>query len=419
MFAAVSIGIGGMIGAGIFSILGVVAEAAGSAMPLAFIVGGIVALLSTYTYAKMGAKFPSAGGAVVFLVKGFGPGVLSGGVNLFMWIGYLISLALYAHGFAAYAATFVTDAPTATLLKGIGVGVVLLFTFVNTLGAGSVGRWESVIVAIKLAFLGIFAIAGLFTIEPARLAPSTWPGFESVLFGAGVLFIGYEGFGLVANAAGNMDDPSKTLPRALYTSVFVVAAIYVVVSMAVIGNLPVPEITQAKDYALAAAAKPFLGEIGFKLIAIAALFSTASAINATLFGASNVATVVSEDQEMPTSLSRRALFQGTRGLLVTAAVVLVFIVLFDLSAVAMMGSAAFLLIYALVGAGHLRVIRDTGASPAIVWVSIAASLAMFGVLCVNIYRQAPTALVAMAILIPVSFALEAAYRRADHSKSQS
>lgn len=418
MFAAVSIGIGGMIGAGIFSILGVVAEAAGSAMPLAFVVGGIVALLSTYTYAKMGAKFPSAGGAVVFLVKGFGPGVLSGGVNLFMWIGYLISLALYAHGFAAYAATFVTDAPTATLLKGIGVGVVLLFTFVNTLGAGSVGRWESVIVAIKLAFLGIFAIAGLFTIEPARLAPSTWPGFESVLFGAGVLFIGYEGFGLVANAAGNMDDPSKTLPRALYTSVFVVAAIYVVVSMAVIGNLPVPEITQAKDYALAAAAKPFLGEIGFKLIAIAALFSTASAINATLFGASNVATVVSEDQEMPTSLSRRALFQGTRGLLVTAAVVLVFIVLFDLSAVAMMGSAAFLLIYALVGVGHLRVIRDTGASPAIVWASIAASLAMFGVLCVYIARQAPTALVAMAILIPVSFALEAAYRRGGHSKSQ-
>src|SRR5436309_3390430 len=96
MAAAVSIGVGGMIGAGIFSILGVVAHAAGNAMWLAFALGGIVALLSTYSYAKLGATFPSAGGAVHFLVKGFGDGVLAGGLNLFMWVGYIISLALYA-----------------------------------------------------------------------------------------------------------------------------------------------------------------------------------------------------------------------------------------------------------------------------------------------------------------------------------
>src|SRR6195256_1697156 len=98
MAAAVSIGIGGMVGAGIFSILGAVAQAAGSAMWLAFAIGGVVALLSTYSYAKLGATFPSAGGAVHFLVKGFGDGVLSGGLNLFMWAGYIISLALYCHG---------------------------------------------------------------------------------------------------------------------------------------------------------------------------------------------------------------------------------------------------------------------------------------------------------------------------------
>src|SRR5947208_13360566 len=85
--AAVSIGIGGMVGAGIFSILGVVAQAAGNAMWLAFMIGGAVALLSTYSYAKLGAAFPSAGGAVHFLVKGFGDGLLAGGLNLFMLIG--------------------------------------------------------------------------------------------------------------------------------------------------------------------------------------------------------------------------------------------------------------------------------------------------------------------------------------------
>src|SRR5262245_39150752 len=110
--AAVSIGIGGMIGAGIFSILGVVAQAAGNAMWLAFASGGVVALLSTYAYAKLGATFPSAGGAVHFLVKGFGDGVIAGGVNLFMWAGYVISLALYAAAFGHYAATFVTKSPS-------------------------------------------------------------------------------------------------------------------------------------------------------------------------------------------------------------------------------------------------------------------------------------------------------------------
>lgn len=106
LFAAMSIGIGGMIGAGIFSILGVVAQASGTAMFMSFLIGGVVALLSSYTYAKLGARYPSSGGAVELLVKGFGDGVLSGGINLYMWIGYVIALALYAQRFVGYAMTF-------------------------------------------------------------------------------------------------------------------------------------------------------------------------------------------------------------------------------------------------------------------------------------------------------------------------
>ena len=128
MAAAVSIGIGGMVGAGIFSILGVVAQAAGNAMWLAFAIGGVVALLSTYSYAKLGATFPSAGGAVHFLVKSFGDGVLAGGLNLFMWAGYIISLALYATAFGSYAATFFTTTPSPLLVKSLAVGSVVLLT---------------------------------------------------------------------------------------------------------------------------------------------------------------------------------------------------------------------------------------------------------------------------------------------------
>src|SRR6188474_1677265 len=145
MVAAVSIGIGGMVGAGIFSILGVVAQAAGGAMWLAFMIGGVVALLSTYSYAKLGATFPSAGGAVHFLVKGFGDGILAGGLNLFMWVGYIISLALYATAFGSYAATFVTKAASPLLVKSLAVGAVVLLTVINAFGAKIMGRSETLI----------------------------------------------------------------------------------------------------------------------------------------------------------------------------------------------------------------------------------------------------------------------------------
>ena len=160
MAAAVSIGIGGMVGAGIFSILGVVAQAAGNAMWLAFAIGGVVALLSTYSYAKLGAAFPSAGGAVSFLVKGFGDGVFAGGLNLFMWAGYIISLALYATAFGSYAATFITTTPSALLLKSLAIGSVLLVTVVNAFGAKVMGRGETIIVAVKVAILVVFAATG-------------------------------------------------------------------------------------------------------------------------------------------------------------------------------------------------------------------------------------------------------------------
>jgi amino acid transporter len=411
MAAAVSIGIGGMVGAGIFSILGVVAQAAGNAMWLAFAIGGVVALLSTYSYAKLGATFPSAGGAVNFLVKGFGDGVFAGGLNLFMWAGYIISLALYATAFGSYAATFITDTPSALLLKSLAIGSVLLVTVVNAFGAKVMGRGETIIVAIKLAILVVFAAAGLWFIKPENLSPALWPEAQSILFGAGVLFIGYEGFGLITNTAGDMRDPKKMLPRALYIAVILVIVLYLAVSFTVTGNLSDAEIERAKDYALAEAARPFLGEIGFRLIAIAALFSTASAINATLFGSANICYMIARDGELPAGLSRTEWKQATGGLLLTAALVVVVMLFFDLSGIAMMGSAAFLLIYAAVNGGHLLVLKQTGANALIVWLSLLTCLAMFAILGVYTYQQQPAAIGALVLIAAASFAAEWLYRR--------
>ena len=350
-------------------------------MWLAFAIGGVVALLSTYSYAKLGATFPSAGGAVHFLVKSFGDGVLAGGLNLFMWAGYIISLALYATAFGGYAATFVTTTPSPVLLKSLAIAAVVVLALINALGAGLMGRWETVIVAVKLAILVLFAAVGLWFIRPGYLSPELWPETSSILFGAGVLFIGYEGFGLVTNAAADMRDPRRLLPRALYTSVLLVIALYLAVSLTVTGNLSDYEIERAKDYALAEAAKPFLGQFGFHLIAIAALFSTASAINATLFGAANVCYMIARDGGLPAGLARTEWRGATGGLLLTAALVLAVMLSFDLSGIAMMGSAAFLLIYAAVNASHLKVLNATGASAVLVWLSLLTCLTMLAVLC--------------------------------------
>ena len=207
MLAAVSIGIGGMVGAGIFSILGVVAEAAGNAMWLAFAIGGVVALLSTYSYARLGATFPSAGGAVHFLVKSFGDGVLAGGLNLFMWA------ATSSRSPSTRRLSAATPRPSSPprlrrcCSSRWRSARSCCSTLVNAFGAKVMGRGETIIVAVKVAILVLFAATGLWFIKPENLSPALWPGAQSILFGAGVLFIGYEGFGLVTNAAGDMRDP--------------------------------------------------------------------------------------------------------------------------------------------------------------------------------------------------------------------
>lgn len=414
--AAISIGIGGMIGAGIFSILGVVAVASGAAMWISFLIGGIVALFSTYSYAKLGARFPTAGGAVQFLVEGWGVGAISGSINIFMWIAYIISIALYAQGFAAYFATFFTNTPSALFLKTVSSGIVIIFAALNMLGAGFVGKAEFYIVFVKVSILVFFAMIGLCYIHPANLAPVHWSNLEHIFFGAGVLFIGYEGFGLITNAAANMTNPVKSLPKALYLSVLIVIAIYIAVSITVIGNLSISEIYASGDHALAEAAKPFLGMFGFKLIAIAALFSTASAINATLFGAANVCYMIARDGELPAAFERTEWKNASGGLIVTTLLVITFILFFNLSGIAMMGSGAFLLIYAAVNMGHLRILSKTGANKYIVMFSLALCLMMFFILEIYTYQKSHVAVYTMIVLLIGSFFIEKLYR--DNRKIQ-
>jgi len=208
-----------------------------------------------------------------------------------------------------------------------------------------------------------------------------------------------------------MNDPSRSLPKALYLSVFIVIIIYLAVSITVTGNLSTAEINSSKDFALAEAAKPFLGMLGFKLIAVAALFSTSSAINATLFGSANVSYMVARDGQLPRVFERTEWKSATGGLFITSFLVIVFILFFDLAGIAMMGSGAFLLIYSAVNAGHLRIISQTGANKILVLISLLLCLSLFIVLEIYTFQKAPEAVWTMIVLLIISFAGESLYRK--------
>lgn len=405
--AAISIGIGGMIGAGIFSILGVVASIAGGAMPVSFAIGGVVALFAAYSYVKLGTKYPTAGGAVTFVVQGYGDNLAAGTINVFMYFSYVITIALYAQGFAGYAKALIP-------LPGwvFSVGIVVLFTLVNFIGDRFMGRIESLIVAIKVGILLVFVASAIIAMQdPSRLSPVNWPPLDDVFFAAGVLFVGYEGFGLITNAAGNMKNPQRQLPRAVYTAIAIVTVIYVLVAAGTTSNLPLTELMGLGDSALAIAAEPALGRAGFVLIAIAALLSTASAVNATLFGSANVAYQISADGNLPQAFTRQAWGRDVEGLFITAIIVIVFVLVFPLRPIAMMGSAGFLLVYAAVSYGHFRIRHRTGAKGWAIIVSVVLCLALFVPLSVYIYHDQPTALLAMVVTLVVSLAIEIIYRR--------
>jgi len=411
LFEAISIGVGGMIGAGIFSILGIAGQTAGTGVWISFIIAGMIALLCAYSYARLGVTYPSAGGPVEFLVQGYGGGVLSGGLNLLLWVGYILALALYARAFGGYAATFFPSAASPFLPRALGTGIILIFAGVNVVGAKAVGRSELAIVVTKVLILLLFAAAGIFFASRQVVAPSTWPPLSTILLGSGVVFLAYEGFGLITNAAEDMSSPRKTLPRALYLSVIFSMFVYVVVSLAVLGNLSIPAIVDAKDYALAAAARPFLGDLGFRLITIAALFSTSSAINATLYGGANVSYAIARNGELPRFFERKLWGRSPEGLLITTGLVIVFTNAFGLEGIAMMGSASFLIIYGAVNTAHLRLLHRTGARRSLVLAATAACAAFLVILLWHLVRSNPPALWTLACALVFCFVAEWVYRR--------
>jgi amino acid transporter len=411
LWEVTSIGIGGMVGGGIFAVLGLSVALTHGAAPLAFALAGVVALVTSYSYARLSVTFPSQGGTVAFLDRAFGPGLFTGSANILLWLSYVVMLSLYAYAFGSYGASLIPASSAQTVWKHALIsGSVIGITGLNLLSARLIGEAEDWIVFIKLAILLLFIATGLGGIESGRLAPSTWPSPLHVIAGGMIIFLAYEGFELIANSAQDVRTPARTLPIAYYTAVGFVIALYVLIAAVTVGTLPVAGIVEAKDYALAEAARPFLGETGFLLIAIAALLSTASAINATLYGTARLSYVIAKDGELPGELERRVWNEPIEGLLITAGLAVLVANAVDLSSMSTTGSAGFLLIFAAVNGANAKLAGETGSRR---WISLTGVALCGGALATLLWQTATRSLHQLWIpfgMIVVSFLIEAAFR---------
>jgi amino acid transporter len=417
LWAATSIAVGTMIGASIFSIFGLGAQIAGRNLPLVFVLSGALALLVAHSYARLGSRIVSNAGAIEFILKGFGDGTITGTLSFLTWFTYAISIALFAKGFAGYFLPLTGAATTFTLTGLVVVAVILAFTALGLLGTQAVGRAELAIVVIKLSILGVFIVLGLRMIHPTWVVPTFSAGHLGGTFTAvAVFFLSYMGFGLVANASENIRNPEKNVPRAIYLSIGIVTVVYVAVALVAVGNVSLPELMKSKDFALAAAAEPFLGRAGYFLISIGALFSISSALNATLFGGANIAYALAKDGELPKFFERKAWFSGSMGLYLTAGISLVLSLAFNLNGIASMTSAVFMAIYVFVLWSHLRLLKTIGGSRLIIIGTILLIVAVFVLLLIHEWRTERASFYGTWIVFLAGLVVELTYRARTHRR---
>ncbi len=358
---ATAIGVCGMMGAGLYTLLGLAANSAGVWLPVSFLIGGIVAAFSVYSYSKLGMKYPDRGGAAKFLLKEFGDGLLAGWRTVFPDIGWIIAMALYATGFAEYACQLLGKSSSGWLGKAISIGIVIVVVAINIMGSKQVARAQTAIIAFELLILLSFVAVGLTKLHVPTITSSNSGNIVGILSAAGLLYVTYEGFGVVTTAAGSMVNPKKQLPQALFFSLGIVMVIYIVASVVVVMTLGVQGAVANQGHVLATAGKLVL---------------------------------------------------GNWGLFITSLIVCIFVVIFPLSAVGEMASLAFLLVYAMVNLGHLRIAGQTGAKRWILICSVVLNLALFALLFIQtILNHETLTWISVIALLIISFLVELAWRK--------
>ncbi len=402
-----------MVGGGIFAVTGLTIQMTRGAAPTAFVVAGVVALLTAYSYLKLTLRYPGQGGTVEFLNQAFGTGLFTGSSNILLCLSYTVLMAIYAFAFGSYGANLISRSEYGLWKHALITGIILLLALINLIGAELVIRSENLFNLLKMLLLVVFIAVGLGThLDTARLSTASSVPLWGIVSGAMIIFLNYEGFELIANAAPDIRNPEKSLPIAYLGGVLLVIVLYALIAVVVVGHLTFAAVTMHSDYALSVAAQAFLGRGGFVMIVIAALLATSSAINATLYGGGRLTYVIAKTGELPSELERSLFHEHPEGMILYALLCLLMANFLPLDAIATMGSAGFLLIFMAVNLANVRLARETRSRA---WISVlgtlACGVAMFA-LCWQVWRNPATRsqLWILVGMILVSIAIEAVYR---------
>jgi len=390
LLAAIAMGTGVMIGAGIFALTGQIAELAGPLFPLSFVVGAIVTAFSAYTYVKMSNAFPSSGGIAMILQKAYGPTTVAAGAALLMTLSMVISESLVARTFGTYAMRALGREADSILVPVLGVGLIVFAYLVNISGSRAVGLLSIVMAALKVGGITLFGAAGLWASGITFEASVGEAGATGFVASVALSILAFKGFTTITNSGAEVTNPHQNVGRAIVASIAICVVVYLLVAFAVGSSLSLDRIVAAKDYALAEAAEPALGKTGFYLTVALALVATASGLIASVFAVSRMLTMLTDMKMIPHSHFGMPGTIKDHTLVYTVVIAGFLTVFFDLSRIASLGALFYLVMDIIIHIGVFRHLRhDIKAQGWVLLTAIALDAVVLMVFAVSKWQSDP------------------------------
>lgn len=413
LVGAISMGTGVMIGAGIFALTGQIAQLAGPLFPLSFVAGAVVTGVSAYAYIKVSNAYPSAGGIAMILQKTYGAGTLAAAASLLMALSMVINQSLVARTFGTYTLQWLNLGHEKLLVPALGVALIVIAYLVNVSGSRSVGLLSLIMAALKIGGIVIFGITVLwtsgFTFASAATNTDGSP-FTGFVASIALSILAFKGFTTITNSGAEIVDPHRNVGRTIIWSIAICVVVYLLVAFAVSSSLSLSEIIQAKDYALAEAARPSLGRYGFYFTVALAMTATASGLLASMFAVSRMLTMLTDMRLIPHSH-----FSMPGGIqdhtLVYTAVIAAFLTLFfDLTRIASLGAFFYLFMDIVIQWGIYRHLRsEINANGSVLLLAIGLDMLVVLVFAALKLQSDPWIVVIAILSIASVFAFERLY----------
>ena len=383
LIGAVSMGTAVIIGAGIFALTGQIAELAGPWFPLAFLVAAVVTGFSAYSYVKMSNAYPSAGGIAMFLQKAYGRGTITAAGALLMFFSMVINESLVARTFGTYTLQLFDVEKDSWLVPALGVGLLLFAFVINISGNRIIGTFSLVMSVLKIGGIAAFGVIGLwfsgFSFESFSAAPVQASGANGFLAAVALAILSYKGFTTITNSGSEIVDPHRNVGRAIIISIAICVVVYFLVALAVAANLTLPEIIEARNFALAEAARPAFGDFGLYFTVILAIVATVSGVIASAFAVSRMLAMLTDMKLVPHSHFGMPGDIQKHTLVYTIVLAMFLTIFFDLSRIASLGVIFYIVMDIAVHWGILRYLRkEIKANAAILITAIVMDVVVLG-----------------------------------------